>query len=298
MKWQNAITAYQMYLKIERGLSKNTIDSYTKDLEKLCLFLKENNVSISPIAIDTDIVKQFIYEVAKKVNPRSQARIISGLRSFFDYLVFEEYRNTNPTDLLETPKIGLKLPDTLNQDEIDKLISAIDLSHPQGERNRTILETIYSCGLRVSEAITLKISDLFFEEGFIRVLGKGNKERYVPIHLKAQKYIVSYQTEIRSNIQSKKGFEDTLFLNRRGSGLTRQMVFIILKDLAIKIDLKKKISPHTFRHSFATHLLQNGADLRAIQQMLGHESITTTEVYVHVDKTYLKEVVETFHPRK
>jgi integrase/recombinase XerD len=298
MKWQNAITAYQMYLKIERGLSKNTIDSYTKDLEKLCLFLKENNVSISPIAIDTDIVKQFIYEVAKKVNPRSQARIISGLRSFFDYLVFEEYRNTNPTDLLETPKIGLKLPDTLNQDEIDKLISAIDLSHPQGERNRTILETIYSCGLRVSEAITLKISDLFFEEGFIRVLGKGNKERYVPIHLKAQKYIVSYQTEIRSNIQSKKGFEDTLFLNRRGSGLTRQMIFIILKDLAIKIDLKKKISPHTLRHSFATHLLQNGADLRAIQQMLGHESITTTEVYVHVDKTYLKEVVETFHPRK
>jgi integrase/recombinase XerD len=298
MKWQNAITAYQMYLKIERGLSKNTIDSYTKDLEKLCLFLKENNVSISPIAIDTDIVKQFIYEVAKKINPRSQARIISGLRSFFDYLVFEEYRNTNPTDLLETPKIGLKLPDTLNQDEIDKLISAIDLSHPQGERNRTILETIYSCGLRVSEAITLKISDLFFEEGFIRVLGKGNKERYVPIHLKAQKYIVSYQTEIRSNIQSKKGFEDTLFLNRRGSGLTRQMIFIILKDLAIKIDLKKKISPHTLRHSFATHLLQNGADLRAIQQMLGHESITTTEVYVHVDKTYLKEVVETFHPRK
>ena len=298
MKWQNAITAYQMYLKIERGLSKNTIDSYTKDLEKLCLFLKENNVSISPIAIDTDIVKQFIYEVAKKVNPRSQARIISGLRSFFDYLVFEGYRNTNPTDLLETPKIGLKLPDTLNQDEIDKLISAIDLSHPQGERNRTILETIYSCGLRVSEAITLKISDLFFEEGFIRVLGKGNKERYVPIHLKAQKYIVSYQTEIRSNIQSKKGFEDTLFLNRRGSGLTRQMIFIILKDLAIKIDLKKKISPHTLRHSFATHLLQNGADLRAIQQMLGHESITTTEVYVHVDKTYLKEVVETFHPRK
>ena len=298
MNWQNAIKEYQVYLKIERGLSKNTIDSYTKDLEKLCLFLKENNVSISPIAIDTDIVKQFIYEVAKKVNPRSQARIISGLRSFFDYLVFEEYRNTNPTDLLETPKIGLKLPDTLNQDEIDKLISAIDLSHPQGERNRTILETIYSCGLRVSEAITLKISDLFFEEGFIRVLGKGNKERYVPIHLKAQKYIVSYQTEIRSNIQSKKGFEDTLFLNRRGSGLTRQMIFIILKDLAIKIDLKKKISPHTLRHSFATHLLQNGADLRAIQQMLGHESITTTEVYVHVDKTYLKEVVETFHPRK
>ena len=298
MNWQNAITAYQMYLKIERGLSKNTIDSYTKDLEKLCLFLKENNISISPIAIDPDIIKQFIYEVAKNLNPRSQARIISGLRSFFDYLVFEGSRNTNPTDLLETPKIGLKLPDTLNQDEIDKLISAIDLSHPQGERNRTILETIYSCGLRVSEAITLKNSDLFFEEGFIRVLGKGNKERYVPIHKNAQRYITMYQKVIRSHILAQKGFEDTLFLNRRGKGLSRQMIFMILKDLAIKTDVKKKISPHTLRHSFATHLLQNGADLRAIQQMLGHESITTTEVYVHVDKTYLKEVVETFHPRK
>ena len=298
MNWQNAIKEYQMYLKIERGLSKNTIDSYTKDLEKLCLFLKENNMSISPIAIDANIVKQFIYEVAKKLNPRSQARIISGLRSFFDYLVFEEYRNTNPTDLLETPKIGTKLPDTLSQDEIDALINAIDLSHPQGERNRTIFETIYSCGLRVSEAITLKNSDLFFEEGFIRVLGKGNKERYVPIHENAQRYIKRYQKAIRSHILPQKSFEDTLFLNRRGKGLSRQMIFMILKDLALKIDLKKKISPHTLRHSFATHLLQNGADLRAIQQMLGHESITTTEVYVHVDKSYLKQVVETFHPRK
>jgi integrase/recombinase XerD len=298
MNWQNAIKKYQLYLKIERGLSKNTIDSYTKDLEKLCLFLKENNMSISPIAIDANIVKQFIYEVAKKLNPRSQARIISGLRSFFDYLVFEEYRNTNPTDLLETPKIGTKLPDTLSQDEIDALINAIDLSHPQGERNRTIFETIYSCGLRVSEAITLKNSDLFFEEGFIRVLGKGNKERYVPIHENAQRYITRYQKAIRSHILPQKGFEDTLFLNRRGKGLSRQMIFMILKDLALKIDLKKKISPHTLRHSFATHLLQNGADLRAIQQMLGHESITTTEVYVHVDKSYLKQVVETFHPRK
>ena len=298
MNWQNTIKEYKMYLKIERGLSKNTIDSYTKDLEKLCLFLKENNISISPIAIDTDIVKQFIYEVAKNLNPRSQARIISGLRSFFDYLVFEEYRNTNPTDLLETPKIGTKLPDTLSQDEIDALMDAIDLSHPQGERNRTIFETIYSCGLRVSEAITLKNSDLFFEEGFIRVLGKGNKERYVPIHENAKRYITRYQKAIRNHIFPQKGFEDTLFLNRRGKGLSRQMIFMILKDLAIKIDLKKKISPHTLRHSFATHLLQNGADLRAIQQMLGHESITTTEVYVHVDKSYLKQVVETFHPRK
>ena len=298
MNWQNAIKDYQMYLKIERGLSNNTIDSYTKDLEKLCLFLDTNAISISPIVIESAVIKKFIYDIARKVNPRSQARIISGLRSFFDYLIFEAYRDTNPTDLLETPKIGLKLPDTLDQYEIDDLIAAIDLSHPQGERNRTIIEITYSCGLRVSEVITLKISDLFFEEGFIRVLGKGNKERYVPIHLEAQKYILIYQKEIRSQIQPKKGFEDTLFLNRRGKCLTRQMVFIILKDLAIKINLKKKISPHTLRHSFATHLLQNGADLRAIQQMLGHESITTTEIYVHVDKTHLKEVVETFHPRK
>ena len=298
MNWQNIIKEYKMYLKIERGLSKNTIDSYTKDLEKLCLFLEENNISISPLAIDSHIIKQFIYEVAKNLNPRSQARIISGLRSFFDYLVFEEYRNTNPTDLLETPKIGTKLPDTLSQGEIDALIDAIDLSHPQGERNRTIFEIIYSCGLRVSEAITIKNSDLFFEEGFIRVLGKGKKERYVPIHESAQRYITMYQKSIRSHIFPQKGFEDTLFLNRRGKGLSRQMIFMILKDLALKIDLKKKISPHTLRHSFATHLLQNGADLRAIQQMLGHESITTTEVYVHVDKSYLKQVVETFHPRK
>ena len=298
MNWQNIIKEYKIYLKIERGLSKNTIDSYTKDLEKLCLFLEENNISISPLAIDSHIIKQFIYEVAKNLNPRSQARIISGLRSFFDYLVFEEYRNTNPTDLLETPKIGTKLPDTLSQGEIDALIDAIDLSHPQGERNRTIFEIIYSCGLRVSEAITIKNSDLFFEEGFIRVLGKGKKERYVPIHENAQRYITMYQKAIRNHIFPQKGFEDTLFLNRRGKGLSRQMIFMILKDLAIKIDLKKKISPHTLRHSFATHLLQNGADLRAIQQMLGHESITTTEVYVHVDKSYLKQVVETFHPRK
>ena len=244
------------------------------------------------------MVQQFIYEVAKKVNPRSQARIISGLRSFFDYLVFEDYRETNPTDLLEAPKIGRKLPDTLSEEEINELISAVDLSHSQGERNRTILETMYSCGLRVSELVTLKISDLFFEEGFIKVTGKGNKERFIPIHYNAQKYITIYISEIRNHLKPSKGFEDTLFLNRRGKGLTRQMIFTILKDLSVKINLNKKISPHTLRHSFATHLLKNGADLRAIQQMLGHESITTTEVYVHLDTSYLKEVVETYHPRK
>jgi integrase/recombinase XerD len=298
MKWQNAITDFQLFLKIERGRSKNTIESYSRDLKKLTTFLKEHHILSSPIVIDELTVQQFIYEIAKKVTPRSQARIISGLRSFFDYLIFEEYRKTNPTDLIEAPKIGRKLPDTLSENEINELITSIDLSHSQGERNRAILETMYSCGLRVSEIILLKISDLFFEEGFVRVIGKGNKQRFVPIHSIAQKYILSYCNDNRNQIKPQKGFEDTVFLNRRGKELSRQMIFIILKDLAIKIKLSKKISPHTLRHSFATHLLKNGADLRAIQQMLGHESITTTEIYVHLDKSYLKEVVETFHPRK
>ncbi|NCT10369.1 MAG: site-specific tyrosine recombinase XerD [Flavobacteriia bacterium] len=298
MNWNIAIQDYQSFLKIERGLSINTINSYTNDLEKLVKFLSENTIEYSPISIEENTIQQFIYEAAKKINSRSQARLISALRSFFDYLVFEDYRKTNPTDLIEAPKIGRKLPDTLSEEEIDALIGTIDLSHPFGERNRTILETMYSCGLRVSEVITLKISDLFFEEGFIRVLGKGNKERFIPIHSQAQKYILSYINDIRIHQDSQKNHEDTLFLSRRGKGLTRQMVFMILNETAIKINLKKKISPHTFRHSFATHLLKNGADLRAIQQMLGHESITTTEIYVHLDKSYLKDVVETFHPRR
>jgi len=298
MNWKNAIRDYQLFLKIERGLSKNTIDSYSRDLVKLTNYLDQNDIKLSPITIDKEIIQQFIYEIAKQVNPRSQARIISGLRSFFDYLVFEDYRETNPTDLIEAPKIGRKLPDTLSEDEINALIQSIDLSHPQGERNRTILETMYSCGLRVTELITLKISDLFFDEGFIKVTGKGNKERFVPIHYNAMKFITTYINQIRNQLKPAKTFEDTLFLNRRGKGLSRQMIFTILKDLAVKIDLNKKISPHTLRHSFATHLLKNGADLRAIQQMLGHESITTTEVYVHLDNSYLKKVVETYHPRK
>lgn len=297
MKWQNALKDYQLFLKIERGLTKNTIDSYTRDLQKLMLFLEKNEISISPTKIDFKIVQRFVYEVAKSVQPSTQSRVISGLRNFFDFLVFEDYRTDNPTDLIETPKIGRKLPDTLSENEINDLISAIDLSHPQGERNRTILETIYSCGLRVSELISLKISDLFFDEGFVKVLGKGNKERFTPINYNTQKYISFYIKDIRSHITPQKGFEDTLFLNRRGKALTRQMIFMIIKNLAIKINLNKKISPHTLRHSFATHLLEGGADLRAIQQMLGHESITTTEIYVHLDKSYLKDVVEKFHPR-
>jgi len=297
MKWLHAIKDYKLFLKIERGLSKNSIDSYTRDIHKLLSYLEAQGISTSPIKIDLEILQGFIYEIAKTVKPTTQSRVISGLRNFFDYLVFENYRENNPTELIETPKIGRKLPDTLSFSEINELINAIDLSHPQGERNRAIIETIYSCGLRVSELIHLKLSDLFFEEGFIKVLGKGNKERFAPINYNTQQFINFYIKDIRSHITAQKDYEDTLFLNRRGKSLTRQMIFMIIKELAIKINLNKKIGPHTLRHSFATHLLEGGADLRAIQQMLGHESITTTEIYVHLDKTYLKNVVEKYHPR-
>jgi len=298
MNWNESILDYSHYLKIERGLSSHTIQNYIRDVKKLISFIDKKKITCTPIEINEDLIQQFIYEIAKEISPRSQARIISGLRSFFDYLIFENYRASNPTDLIETPKIGVKLPDTLSEQEINSLISAIDLSKAEGERNRAMLETMYSCGLRVSELIDLKISDLFFEEGFIKIVGKGNKERFVPIHSSAQNYIMLYINEIRTQLTIKKGFEDTLFLNRRGKSLSRQMIFMILKALAIKINLNKKISPHTFRHSFATHLLKNGADLRAIQQMLGHESITTTEVYVHLDTSYLKKIVEKYHPIK
>jgi len=298
MKWNSAFIDYITYLKIEKGLAKNSIDSYGRDVKKLISYLEDNSIIISPIHINETSIQEFIYSISKTINARSQARLISGIRNFFNYLIFEDYRKDNPTDLIETPKIGLKLPDTLAIEDIDKLINAIDLSEPQGERNRTIIETLYSCGLRVSELVGLQLSDLFFEEGFIRVLGKGNKQRFVPINTQTQKYIANYINDIRVLIKVKKGFEDTVFLNRRGKNLTRVMIFTIVKNLAIKIDLKKKISPHTFRHSFATHLLERGADLRAIQQMLGHESITTTEIYMHLDRSFLKEVVNTFHPRK
>ncbi|WP_139958098.1 site-specific tyrosine recombinase XerD [Flavicella sediminum] len=297
MKWTHLVKDYRHYLKIERGLSTNTIESYTRDVFKLISYLEENSISISPVVIEKETLLPFIYETSKVSNPKSQARLISGLRNFFDYLVFEKYRESNPTELIETPKTGRKLPDTLSIQEIDLLISTIDLSHPQGERNRTILETLYSCGLRVSELITLQISDLFFEEGFIRVIGKGDKQRFVPISYETQQLISSYIEYIRCHVPIQKSFEDTLFLNRRGKQLTRVMIFTIIKNLAIEAKLKKKISPHTFRHSFATHLLERGADLRAIQQMLGHESITTTEIYMHLDRSHLKQVVEKYHPR-
>jgi integrase/recombinase XerD len=267
-------------------------------LYKLVNFLEESSLSKTPINIEEEDIQAFIYHIAPAINARSQARIISGLKSFFKYLVFEDYRADHPLALIETPKIGRKLPDTLSIADIDRLIAAIDLSSNEGERNRAILETLYGCGLRVSELVDLKISDLFFEEGFIKVTGKGSKQRFVPIAQTTEKYILIYKNEIRSQLQIKKGFEDTLFLNRRGAGLTRAMVFTIIKRLALEINLQKNISPHTFRHSFATHLLENGADLRSIQLMLGHESITTTEVYVHLDRKYLNEVMNTYHPRR
>jgi len=298
MNWQQAIKDYQNYLKIERGLSQNSISNYAMDLQKLVHFLEAGSIDEKPVAISREMVQQFIYAIAKTVSPRTQARVISGLKGFFTYLVFEDYREDNPMDLIETPKIGRKLPDTLSEGEINDLINAIDLSKPEGERNRAILETLYGCGLRVSELINLKLSDLYFDEDFIKVTGKGNKQRFVPISSINQKYINIYWKQVRVHLPIQKEHEDFVFLNRRGKQLTRAMIFTIVKRLAEQIGLQKNISPHTFRHSFATHLLENGADLRAIQQMLGHESITTTEVYMHVNRRHLTQVLKDFHPRR
>ena len=298
MTWKDALLDFQHYLKIERGLSVNTLQNYTRDILKLEAHLNQKEMGISPVDVDKEMVQQAIYEIAKNVNVRSQARIISGLKSFFSYLIFEGLRQDNPMDLIESPKIGRKLPDTLSTNEINEIIASIDLSKPEGERNRAIIETLYGCGLRVSELISLRISDLFFEEDFLRITGKGNKQRLVPVSDINKKYINLYLYEIRVHIPIKKGHEDIVFLNRRGKQLSRAMIFTIIKQLSDKIGLKKNISPHTFRHSFATHLLQGGADLRAIQQMLGHESITTTEVYMHLDRTDLANVINKYHPRK
>jgi len=298
MKWFQILKDYQNYLRLERGLSENSIINYSLDVKKLIRWLETNEIDISPISLSEEILQQFIYDVAKKVNPRSQSRLISGLKGFFNYLIFEDYRKTNPLELIEAPKLGRKLPDTLAVEEIDALINAIDLGSKQGERNRAIIETLYGCGLRVSELTNLKISDLYFEEGFIKVTGKGDKQRLVPIGPTTEKYINIYRKEIRVHQQIDTMAKDTVFLNQHGRPLTRAMIFTIIKRLAEKAGIRKTISPHTFRHSFATHLLENGADLRAIQQMLGHESITTTEIYTHIDRKHLTEVINRYHPRK
>lgn len=297
MNWKNTIRKYLLYLRLERALSENSIQSYQLDLLKLEQYLAGFKEFPLPHKIEKETLQQFIYETAKLLQARSQARLISALKGFFDYLLFEDYREDNPMDLIETPKIGLKLPTVLSTAEIDQLIKVIDYSKNEAERNLTIIETLYACGLRVSELITLKISDLYFEEGFISVTGKGNKQRLVPIVSHTQKLISNYIENTRAQLKIQEEYSNTLFLNRRGRGLTRAMIFTIVKQLVQTADLKKNISPHTFRHSFATHLLENGADLRAIQLMLGHESITTTEIYLHLDRSHLNQTIQQFHPR-
>ena len=297
MNWRQAVSDFQIYLQIERGLSENSIENYTLDIQAFQKFLEIEKINISPLECEEEILKQFIYETAKALSPYTQARRIAGLRSFFDYLIFEKYITSNPTDLIETPKLGRKLPDVLSIEEIELLIDHLDLQHPQGHRNRAILETLYGSGLRVSELIKLNLSNLFFKESLIRVTGKGNKQRLVPMGIIAKKYLNIYIEEVRTNQKIQTEFKDILFLNRNGKGLTRQMIFTLIRTLAIKAGIKKKIGPHTFRHSFATHLLENEADLRSIQILMGHESITTTEMYTHLDTNHLRSVIEKYHPR-
>ena len=294
--WNRYIKEFVSYLKIEKGLAENSIFAYQNDVAKLHDF----SVSIDKNAeqISYNDLKLFIaalYDLG--LSARTQARIISGIKQFYGYLLLENYINVDPSELLDQPKIGRKLPEVLTIEEIDRLIDALDMSKNESHRNKAIIETLYSCGLRVSELVNLRFSDLFFEEGFIRVIGKGNKERLVPVSASVEKEISIYNDHIRRHQNIKKGDENVVFLNRRGGKLTRVMIFTIIKDLAERISLQKTISPHTFRHSFATHLLEGGANLRAIQEMLGHESITTTEIYTHLDQRYLKEAILSFHPR-
>ena len=298
MNWNTLLSDYLNYLKIERGLLENSVVNYEMDIRKLINYSISYELDLKPVTISKNDILQFIFEIAKVMHERSQARIISGLRGFFDFLVFENYREDNPMDLIESPKIGQKLPDTLSTEEIDQIIAMIDFNKAEAERNLTIIETLYSCGLRVSELTKLRMSDLYFEEGFIAITGKGNKQRLIPIAEHTENLITNYIKGSRTAINCKPEHLNTVFLNRRGNGLTRAMIFTIVKQLVKLAGIQKNISPHTFRHSFATHLLENGADLRSIQQMLGHESITTTEIYMHVDRKHLAETLEKYHPRK
>ncbi|MDP4637276.1 MAG: site-specific tyrosine recombinase XerD [Crocinitomicaceae bacterium] len=294
--WERYIKDFVSYLKIEKGLAENSILAYQHDVDKLKEFASSK--SSLPDQLSYDDLKLFLttlYDLG--LSARSQARIISGIKQFYGFLLLENLIKEDPSELLEQPKLGRKLPEVLTIEEIDSLLAAIDLSKNEGHRNRAMLETLYSCGLRVSELVGLRFSDLFFEEGFIRVIGKGNKERLVPVSPQVQKEIDIYQQHIRNHLNIQKGSENIVFLNRRGAQLTRVMVFTIIKNLAESIGLKKNISPHTFRHSFATHLIEGGANLRAIQEMLGHESITTTEIYTHLDQRFLRDAILSFHPR-
>ena len=298
MNWESEINGFKDYLKIEKGLSDNSIHAYITDLYKLVQFLNDKNYQVGPEDVKLEHLKEMIEWVNNRgISPRTQARIISGIKSFYKYLLIEEKVDKDPTALLETPKVGRKLPEILSVEEIDTIINAVDTKKPEGQRNKAILETLYSCGLRVSELIELKISNLFFESGFIKIEGKGSKERLVPISTKAIKEINLYLSEYRRNLRIHPEHEDILFLNRRGKKLSRVMIFTIIKNITQKLGLDKNISPHTFRHSFATHLIDGGANLRAVQEMLGHESIITTEIYTHLDKEYLKDTIIQYHPR-
>jgi integrase/recombinase XerD len=296
--WLSHIKHFGDYLKLERSLSANSIEAYVRDVEKLAQFIELKHNGVSPLVVNARQLQgflEFINELG--MSAYSQARILSGLKAFYKYLLFEELIEKDPTALIEGPKLGRKLPDTLDYEEIVRMFDAIDLSLPEGGRNRAMLEILYSSGLRVSELVELKIGNVYFDIGFLRVIGKGNKERLVPVGRDAMKFLKIYLEEIRVHVPVQKGFESHVFLNRRGKKLTRVMIFLIIKDLAARIGLRKTISPHTFRHSFATHLIEGGADLRAVQEMLGHESITTTEIYTHLDRDYLRQVIQDFHPR-
>ncbi|MCX6292200.1 MAG: site-specific tyrosine recombinase XerD [Bacteroidetes bacterium] len=298
MSWKNYITGFKSYLKLERSLSGNSVEAYLHDISMLDQYLDFTKLKVSPSEIELKHLQDFVKWINELgMSARSQARIISGIKGFFKYLLMENLIVNDPSQLLEAPKLGRKLPDTLSIDDINHLINAIDLSKNEGTRNKAMLETLYSCGLRVSELVNLKLSNLHLEIGFVKVTGKGDKERLVPIGSVATKFIRIYLEGVRSHQNIKPGHEDVVFLNRRGAKLTRVMIFTIIKQLATKIHLKKKISPHTFRHSFATHLIEGGADLRAVQEMLGHESITTTEIYTHLDRDYLRQTILEHHPR-
>lgn len=296
MSWENSIKEFKYYLKVERSLADNSVNAYIRDIRKLADFCFK--IKVDELNISVNEIREFIADLnSKNISARSQARIISGVKAFFKYLIIEDYITNDPAMLIENPKIGLKLPEVLSVDEIELIISSIDLSNKQGERNRAILETLYSCGLRVTELINLKISNINFKEGYIKVIGKGDKERLTPIGSNALKYISIYVNEVRIHQKISKNHEDFVFLNNRGSKLSRVMIFTLIKRIVDKVGIKKKVSPHTFRHSFATHLIEGGADLRAVQEMLGHESITTTEIYTHLDRDYLRSNIMQFHPR-
>jgi integrase/recombinase XerD len=297
MEWAKLIAGYKGFLKLEKGLSSNSIEAYLSDLGKLRQYLELEKVEAAPEELDHEQVHDFLVWInALGLSARTQARLLSGLKAFYRYLLLEELIEKDPTALIEGPRLGRKLPEVLSVSEIDRMMDLIDLSKPEGRRNKAMLETLYSCGLRVSELVGLKLSGIFRAEGFIRIIGKGDKERLVPFSPRALKEIDLYLPD-RNSLRIQPGYEDIVFLNRRGKMLTRNMVFIIIKELAQTAGIKKTVSPHTFRHSFATHLVEGGADLRAVQEMLGHESITTTEIYTHLDREYLREAIISFHPR-